>query len=142
RLRAVLARYGLAGRPFILAVGTLEPRKNLCRLIEAFHRLKREDLYLDHRLVPAGGEGGERDYVGGGFWEGTRAPVGVRGRVVGLRFVRRPPRPAERRGPAGASVPVRRLRPAALRGNVLRHPGGGRPQRLVTGSRWRRRPPR
>jgi glycosyltransferase involved in cell wall biosynthesis len=36
-------RYGLAGRPYMIMVGTLEPRKNHARLIEAFHALKRGD---------------------------------------------------------------------------------------------------
>ena len=39
RLDAVCARYGLQ-RPFILYVGTIEPRKNLVRLIKAFALLK------------------------------------------------------------------------------------------------------
>ncbi len=38
-LARVRARYELSG-PFILGLGTLEPRKNLPRLIEAFGRLK------------------------------------------------------------------------------------------------------
>lgn len=38
---------------FILYVGRIEPRKNLSRLIEAFHRIKREDN-IKHKLVIAG----------------------------------------------------------------------------------------
>lgn len=38
-------RYGLAGR-FILSVGTLEPRKNLARLLDAFARLPQRDVTL------------------------------------------------------------------------------------------------
>jgi glycosyltransferase involved in cell wall biosynthesis len=52
RLEAIKSRYGL-NRPFILNVGTLEPRKNLVRLIEAFSRLRTRDL----DLVVAGGRG-------------------------------------------------------------------------------------
>ncbi len=37
-LTAVQARYGITG-PYLLYVGTLQPRKNLARLIEAFARL-------------------------------------------------------------------------------------------------------
>ncbi len=49
---AVLARYGLR-RPYLLAVGNLQPRKNLLRLIEAFNRLRgREDFR--HNLVLVG----------------------------------------------------------------------------------------
>lgn len=40
RLEHVRAKYGLQN-PFVLAVGTIEPRKNLGRLIEAFARAKR-----------------------------------------------------------------------------------------------------
>lgn len=53
RLRAVRARYGLGDGPFILSVGTVQPRKNYARLIEAFRRLDAPDLHL----VIAGGRG-------------------------------------------------------------------------------------
>jgi len=43
------------GKPFFLAVGTLEPRKNLPRLIEAFALLRRRGC--EHRLVLAGSAG-------------------------------------------------------------------------------------
>ncbi|MDQ8039571.1 MAG: glycosyltransferase family 1 protein [Rickettsiella sp.] len=35
----VLTRYGLSGKTYILSVGTLEPRKNLERLVQAFKQL-------------------------------------------------------------------------------------------------------
>src|SRR5688572_11995352 len=48
---AVLARHGLR-RPYLLAVGNLQPRKNLVRLIKAFSRLQaREDFRHDLVLV-------------------------------------------------------------------------------------------
>lgn len=43
-------------RPFLLYVGTIEPRKNLTRLIQAFARLKAEHR-IPHQLVLAGGKG-------------------------------------------------------------------------------------
>lgn len=52
-LAGVLARHGLA-KPFILSVGTIEPRKNLVRLIEAFSRLGRQGEF---DLVIVGGRG-------------------------------------------------------------------------------------
>ena len=42
--------------PFILHVGVIEPRKNLCRLIQAY-QLVRERTRLPHKLVIAGGLG-------------------------------------------------------------------------------------
>jgi glycosyltransferase involved in cell wall biosynthesis len=43
---------------FVLAVGTLEPRKNLARLVEAYSRLPRQ-LQDEHQLVVAGPVGWE-----------------------------------------------------------------------------------
>lgn len=55
RLQAVRARHGITG-PFILNVGTLEPRKNVEGLIRAFALLRAEGR-LPHRLLLAGGKG-------------------------------------------------------------------------------------
>jgi glycosyltransferase involved in cell wall biosynthesis len=44
-IAATRARFGLA-RPYVLAVGTIEPRKNLGALLDAFARLARPDLDL------------------------------------------------------------------------------------------------
>jgi len=52
---AVAPRYGL-DKPYVLALGTLEPRKNLPRLIEAFAGLA-PDLRETHELVLVGGAG-------------------------------------------------------------------------------------
>jgi len=43
------------GVPYILYLGSIEPRKNIPLLIEAFRRLKRRAPDLPHRLVLAGG---------------------------------------------------------------------------------------
>jgi glycosyltransferase involved in cell wall biosynthesis len=53
----VRTRLGL-DRPYVLSVGTLEPRKNLPRLIDAFVRLP-EHVRGDHELVLAGARGWE-----------------------------------------------------------------------------------
>jgi glycosyltransferase involved in cell wall biosynthesis len=45
----------LAGTPYILYVGLVQPRKNLARLVEAFGRLR--DRGLPHHLVIAGRRG-------------------------------------------------------------------------------------
>ncbi len=52
---AVAERYQIH-RPYILYVGTIEPRKNLVRLIKAFTWLKNE-YGLPHQLILAGGRG-------------------------------------------------------------------------------------
>lgn len=52
----VRQRYGLGDAPFVLGVGTLEPRKNWPGLIRAWNHL-RESSDLAHRLVLAGGRG-------------------------------------------------------------------------------------
>jgi glycosyltransferase involved in cell wall biosynthesis len=51
----VRSRYGIGGGPFILGVGTLEPRKNWPALIRAWARLRQRGF--SHRLVIAGGIG-------------------------------------------------------------------------------------
>ncbi|MGD0198646.1 MAG: glycosyltransferase family 1 protein [Solirubrobacteraceae bacterium] len=56
---AMLARYGIQ-TPFVLCVGTLEPRKNLPRLIAAFARLDATDRQ-DWKLVLAGASGWQTD---------------------------------------------------------------------------------
>lgn len=52
---AILARYGLP-HGFILFVGTLEPRKNVPTLLQAYHRLRR-DIGFDLPLVLVGRKG-------------------------------------------------------------------------------------
>lgn len=55
------ARYGLT-KPYILYVGTIEPRKNLIRLIRAFDMIKRE-TGMEHQLVLAGGPGWNNEEI-------------------------------------------------------------------------------
>lgn len=55
QLASVRSRYGLP-KKFILFVGTLEPRKNLPRLISAFGQARR-GAALPHRLIIAGRQG-------------------------------------------------------------------------------------
>jgi glycosyltransferase involved in cell wall biosynthesis len=51
---AVTARHGLS-RPYVLTVGTLEPRKDLVTLLRAFDQLERD--LPEHDLVVVGGRG-------------------------------------------------------------------------------------
>lgn len=53
KLHAVREHYGLGDRPFILSVGTVQPRKNYGRLVESLAALNNPDLLL----VIAGGKG-------------------------------------------------------------------------------------
>ncbi len=55
RLQAVLTHHEVEP-PYLLFVGTLEPRKNLSRLLEAFDLLKSETT-LPHKLVVVGARG-------------------------------------------------------------------------------------
>jgi glycosyltransferase involved in cell wall biosynthesis len=55
-LARVRQRYAIGDGPFVLGVGTLEPRKNWPALIRAWTRL-RQAGGLPHRLVIAGGKG-------------------------------------------------------------------------------------
>lgn len=59
-------RFGLDG-PFVLSVGTLEPRKNIARLIEAYGGLA-PDLRTRVPLALVGGGGWKRDAVFAGDW--------------------------------------------------------------------------
>lgn len=52
-VRATLHQYGIQ-RPYILGLGTLQPRKNFVRLIRAYDRLRRE-RNLPHQLIIGGG---------------------------------------------------------------------------------------
>ncbi len=67
-LAEVRGRYGMGERPYVLSIGTLQPRKNHGRLIEAFDRTLHDSEY---NLVLAGGEGWLYDEV--------RAQVAKRG---------------------------------------------------------------
>ena len=49
-------------KPYLLYVGTIEPRKNLIRLIQAFDRLKKEKQ-VPHQLVLAGGGGWKTEEI-------------------------------------------------------------------------------
>ena len=80
RLEAAVARYGLR-RPFALAVGTIEPRKNFARLIEAFS-LARQRAAGPAQLVIAGRKGWLYD----GVFE-TVERLGLRDNVRFLDYI-------------------------------------------------------
>ncbi len=60
-VESVLGKYGIR-RPYLLYVGTIEPRKNLTRLLKAFEYLKAE-AGVPHQLVLAGGSGWNNEEI-------------------------------------------------------------------------------
>ena len=60
-LAEVRRRHGLS-RPFVLCTGTLEPRKNLVRVLDAFGRLP-EGLRAEHELALVGPRGWEFEEI-------------------------------------------------------------------------------
>lgn len=78
-LTAVRTRYGLGDTPYILAVGTLQPRKNYQMLIRAFRPVAAE---FPHVLAIAGGKGWLYDEM-----MAEIAQQGLDGRVRFLGFV-------------------------------------------------------
>jgi glycosyltransferase involved in cell wall biosynthesis len=56
QVQSTLDRYGLSFKKYILFVGTMQPRKNIVRLVEAFEKLKK-DNHIEEKLVLAGGKG-------------------------------------------------------------------------------------
>ncbi len=79
QVRELVRRYGLA-RPYALHVGTLQPRKNLARLLEAYARIQPGGLPWD--LVLAGGTG-----WGGQDLAGLARSLGIAQRVHFLGYV-------------------------------------------------------
>jgi glycosyltransferase involved in cell wall biosynthesis len=75
--RASLDRLGVDG-PYVLAVGTLEPRKNLEGALEAFERLVRDGA--EHQLVVAGARGWREDELMARL---RASPASARVRVLG-----------------------------------------------------------
>jgi len=75
-LAALRARLGIY-KPYLLHHGTIQPRKNLKRLIEAFRRMLAENAALDFDLVLAGRRGWASDDI-----VNAAAKHDERGRVI------------------------------------------------------------
>jgi len=60
---AILAQFGLGTQPYVLYLGSLDPRKNVSRLVEGFGCLRQESPSLEHQLVLAGPRGWMTDVV-------------------------------------------------------------------------------
>jgi glycosyltransferase involved in cell wall biosynthesis len=76
------SRRRLNGRPYVLFVGTEQPRKNFSRVLEAFARLKSHRSRKDIELVKIGGEG----HPAGLFRPGTTASMKRLGLENHVRF--------------------------------------------------------
>lgn len=74
-----------AGEPYVLCVGTLEPRKNLIGAVRAFEAVSRD--FPDHRLVVVGGRGWKDDRLEG-VLRSSPARIDRRGRVSEEDLVR------------------------------------------------------
>jgi glycosyltransferase involved in cell wall biosynthesis len=61
QLKAVRHKYGLGDRPYIFSVGTVQPRKNYGRLIEAASLMRERGIEVD--VVIAGGRGWLEDPI-------------------------------------------------------------------------------
>lgn len=74
QLRQARQHVGVGEAPFVLAIGVIEPRKNLNRLMDAFCALKqRRAVPADLKLVLAGGKGWLYDGI---FEHHAASPVG------------------------------------------------------------------
>ncbi len=55
--RDFLAKKSIASAPYLLYLGTIEPRKNIIAAIKAFNEIKSDSRLSDRKLVLAGGRG-------------------------------------------------------------------------------------
>jgi glycosyltransferase involved in cell wall biosynthesis len=63
RRASVRRRYGVPDAPYVLSVGTLEPRKNIPHLIRSFGQLVRAERLDDLHLVLTGAKGWDYDQI-------------------------------------------------------------------------------
>ena len=122
---------------YVLALGTVEPRKNLPVLVDAFDAVAAEDP--DVRLVVAGPDGwGMEAYTAA--VDARRAPRPRPPARMGRR--RRPPRPPRGRGRVRVPVALRGVRTASARGDGRGDTGGRGAGRRRPRDRRRRGRPR
>ena len=133
---AVRARYGLPDR-YLLFVGTIEPRKNLGRVLAAFERLHAEGL-TDALVIV-----GKRGWLYDDFFARLEGIAGEAGRdLPRLRPRRRSARGLCRRAGVGLPQRVRGFWLARARGDGVRHAGGLLEHVEPAGSDRRRGAPR
>ena len=134
-LQRLRARYGIGDGPFILGLGTLEPRKNWPALIRAWAQLRR-DNQLAHRLVIGGGKG----WLTEGIFEAAEAS-GFRSEIVFDRIRGRCGSPHALLGRRRfcPSIALRGVWHPGTRGHGLRYTGRLREQLLPARGSGRRR---
>lgn len=76
--KKLLARLGINDRPYIVHHGTIQPRKNLARLIQAYRLMLSRNRSLDLDLVLVGNRGWRYEET----LEAANAQAGERGRVL------------------------------------------------------------
>ena len=126
---AVREKYGLPEQDFILSLGTLQPRKNHGRLVQALGHLRRAGL--DLQLVIAGGAG----WLSAPFYRQLQNS-GLRDRVHLPGYVDDDDLPALYSAATVFAFPlaIRRFRPARSGVHGLRHAGGHLQPVLPAGS--------
>ncbi len=82
-LQVVRAKYGLPEGPYLLTVGTLQPRKNMEFTLRAFAQLVQEQHVPDLSLVLTGAKGWKYE----GIFADLAALPGLRGRIIVTGFV-------------------------------------------------------
>src|SRR5687767_13593281 len=63
RIRQARRRHGVGPGPYLLSLGTVEPRKNLPRLLRCFFRLAEEDAFSDVQLLLVGPTGWKTEEI-------------------------------------------------------------------------------
>ena len=100
--QALRSKYGIPRDvPYFLTLNTLEPRKNLDAVVEAFHRLTEQPGLPDLHLVLAGGQGWKFDRV----MKLIEARPALRTRIVLTGFVHDDDLPALYSGAVGFVYP-------------------------------------
>jgi glycosyltransferase involved in cell wall biosynthesis len=88
QVQPVLDKYGLIYQKYILFVGTIQPRKNIIRLVEAFQKIRKEN-HIEEKLVIAGQRGW--------LWEPIVKKIkmaGLDGSILYLDYVKKEDLPA------------------------------------------------
>ena len=98
--QSVLDKYGLVYQKYILFLGTIQPRKNIPKLLDAFQKIKKEN-HVEEKLVVGGGRGW--------LWEPILKKVktaGIDGSVKYLDYIAKEDLPAVYAGAKLLTLPA------------------------------------